>query len=310
MNEQHLDETSSSALTLNPYESAKLIALRQSRGSDMQSLLVPPPISDAPLPLIAKPKEKVPKKNFQKQYRSALREMQNKNKEKVIEDSKNGNRRLRKLSAFKNVSSRVFGSCSTACGSTVSSSRVNIGIENEDDGVSCLTSSIASEGTRQTTKNYLLLNKLDAMKIRPRPETPEEKVRLHESYGKVPEYVLKRKEELAQLRQIKEDEENPIDIIPEGKKNIQCLNHPHVKRNLLYKCLCLGMMLLPEQERRETLSLLYQKQDDAKKQLQSLPFTGDSLKLKKRRKNLEDSLLDIDNAIRLFQKDKVYIQSK
>lgn len=67
------------------------------------------------------------------------------------------------------------------------------------------------------------------------------------------------------------------------------------------------MILLPEQERRETLSLLHQKQDNTKKQLQSLSITGDSLKLKRHRKKLEDALLEVESAIKLFQKDKVYV---
>ena len=68
------------------------------------------------------------------------------------------------------------------------------------------------------------------------------------------------------------------------------------------------MMILPEQERLDTLNLLRQKEDDTKRELQSLSFTGDSLKLKQRRKKLENKLQEVADAIILFQKDVVYIQ--
>ena len=68
------------------------------------------------------------------------------------------------------------------------------------------------------------------------------------------------------------------------------------------------MMILPEQERLDTLNLLRQKEDDTKRELQSLSFTGDSLKLKQRRKKLENKLQEVADAIILFQKDVVYVQ--
>ena len=68
------------------------------------------------------------------------------------------------------------------------------------------------------------------------------------------------------------------------------------------------MMILPKQERLDTLNLLRQKEDDTKRELQSLSFTGDSLKLKQRRKKLENKLQEVADAIILFQKDVVYVQ--
>lgn len=190
---------------------AKIIALRQNRGSEMKSLLIPPP-TPPPVPLVPK-KIKVVPKNHQREYRSTLRDIQNRNnlkkKEQKIQDEEEMTVKLRRMSQFKNVSSRVF--CSAGNGEEQ---------EHDDhDNLSCLTSSISSiiDDTSRM-KNYVLMNKLDAVRSRRPKDAPKEEIQFHENYGKVPDYVQKRKEELNEIKRLRDEaEQAPLDIIPNGK---------------------------------------------------------------------------------------------
>mmetsp|Transcript_24061 Transcript_24061/g.36104 ORF Transcript_24061/g.36104 Transcript_24061/m.36104 type:complete len:326 (-) Transcript_24061:7-984(-) len=271
----------------SPTETAKMIALRQNEGSEVKSLLAPPPV--APQEPIIKRKPKKKPKNFQKENRSALKEMQN--QKKLLAASKAAALpSTRKMSQFKNIPSRVFSSDnSTTCRLALSSGSTQQSPIADDDCVSyqpsVAGSSVSSITNASTsTKNYLAMNKQDAMRPRPKPPPKEEKQRHHSSYGKVPAYVRKRKEELAERERIRYLEENPVDVAPEG------------------------MMLLSEQDRLETLGLLRQKEDSAQKELDSLSITGDSLKLKRKRDKLEAAMREINDAIKIFSKEKVYVQ--
>jgi Calmodulin-binding len=67
------------------------------------------------------------------------------------------------------------------------------------------------------------------------------------------------------------------------------------------------MMLMPEEERLDTLEILKASKVEALKQLQALPFVIETPSLIRKQSMLENKLQEIDNAMNLFNKPKVYI---
>ena len=104
----------------------------------------------------------------------------------------------------------------------------------------------------------------------------------HESFGKVPNYLEQRK---AQWEEEKE----------EVRRRAPDPNCPS------------GMCLMPEEERLNTLDVLKESKSDALRQLQALPFVIETPSLIRKQQQLENKLREIDNAVSLFSKPKVYI---
>ncbi|NXI28556.1 ENKD1 protein, partial [Sterrhoptilus dennistouni] len=69
-----------------------------------------------------------------------------------------------------------------------------------------------------------------------------------------------------------------------------------------------GHTMMPESQRLDTLSSLKQSQEQLIKDLVLLPMRGDSLKMQKRRIELERKLSQIDEAIKIFSRPKVFIK--
>uniref|UniRef100_A0A8U7M4K4 Enkurin domain containing 1 n=1 Tax=Corvus moneduloides TaxID=1196302 RepID=A0A8U7M4K4_CORMO len=69
-----------------------------------------------------------------------------------------------------------------------------------------------------------------------------------------------------------------------------------------------GHTMMPESQRLETLSNLKQSQEQLIKDLVLLPMRGDSLKMQKRRVELERKLSQIEEAIKIFSRPKVFIK--
>lgn len=62
--------------------------------------------------------------------------------------------------------------------------------------------------------------------------------------------------------------------------------------------------------RQDTLEILHTSKVEALKQLQALPFVIETPSLKRRQQSLEDKLREIEKAIILFSKPKVYIANE
>lgn len=105
---------------------------------------------------------------------------------------------------------------------------------------------------------------------------------LHEDFGKVPTYLEERKARWAEEKE-------------EVRKRAPDPNCPK------------GMTLMPEAERVSTLEVLRVSKDEATKLLAKMPFVIETPSLKKRHSDLEAKLREIENAIALFSKSKVYI---
>ncbi|KAJ1427487.1 calmodulin-binding-domain-containing protein [Ochromonadaceae sp. CCMP2298] len=136
-----------------------------------------------------------------------------------------------------------------------------------------------------TTVDYVMRNKVEAMQLL--PEARSEKMvmnrpTVHEDFGRVPEYLEERKARWA----AEEEEERRRRPDP---------NCPP------------GMCLMSEEERCDTLDTLQASKNESLVQLRRLPFVVETPTMKKRQEFLEGKLREIDNAIAIFSKKKVYV---
>lgn len=104
----------------------------------------------------------------------------------------------------------------------------------------------------------------------------------HDSFGKVPEY-LKEYKAKAEIEEAEKRKRMPDPSCPKGMK------------------------LMPEEERKHTLSVLLASKEEAMKQLSQMPFLLETPSSRKKHSDLEDKLKEIENAIALFSRTKVYI---
>lgn len=104
----------------------------------------------------------------------------------------------------------------------------------------------------------------------------------HKSYGRVPRYLEDRKSQWA------EEEE-------ERKRNLPDPDCPR------------GMCKMPESERLETLDVLRRSLQEANAQLSAMPFVIETPSLRKKQVDLEMKIKEIERAIGIFSKPKVYI---
>lgn len=121
------------------------------------------------------------------------------------------------------------------------------------------------------------------MKPPSRPSKAEPDVKqINKSYGKVPNYLNKFKEQ-------KEEELRNKAIEEERAK------HPP------------GTRLMPEEERVETLNDLLAAKAETSHALEKLPVVAHSQKMERHKRELEDKLNRLDRAIETFSKKTVYV---
>ena len=104
----------------------------------------------------------------------------------------------------------------------------------------------------------------------------------HDEYGRVPEYLEERKARWA-------EEES------EKRRRMPDPNCPP------------GMCLMPDSERQNTLQVLQASKEEALNQLRRMPFVIETPSMRKKQEYLEGKLREIDNAVAIFSKDKVYV---
>mmetsp|Transcript_37004 Transcript_37004/g.37657 ORF Transcript_37004/g.37657 Transcript_37004/m.37657 type:complete len:300 (+) Transcript_37004:183-1082(+) len=131
-------------------------------------------------------------------------------------------------------------------------------------------------------KNFISENKLKSQAMLPPKVMSKDSNDKHEAYGRLPDYLMERKMKAAI------DEE-------ERKKNAPDPDCPR------------GMKRMPEEERLSTLEVLTSSKEECMRQLSKLPFIIDTPMLKNKQENLEQKLREIDNALELFRKPKVFI---
>jgi hypothetical protein len=136
----------------------------------------------------------------------------------------------------------------------------------------------------RTNTNFISRNRAKALTMAPRRADDDDGAdgAKHTNFGRVPEYLEQRK---AQWEEEKEERRRraPDPTCPPGMK------------------------LMPEAERLETLDVLHASRAETMKQLQALPFVIETPSLKRKQGMLEDKMREIEHAIGLFSKPKVFI---
>eukprot|EP00117_Sycon_ciliatum_P011040 scpid106391/ scgid0926/ Uncharacterized protein C16orf48 homolog len=69
-----------------------------------------------------------------------------------------------------------------------------------------------------------------------------------------------------------------------------------------------GHVVMPEKERQETLLKLENSHDKLSLELQAMPVRNDTLRIKNRKTELERSLEELEQALRIFSRPKVYVR--
>lgn len=133
-------------------------------------------------------------------------------------------------------------------------------------------------------RNFQKENARKVIKSKPVNVMPGDAPAKPKDFGKVPKYLQKRQEE---LRQEEEVARQLADI------DMDCPS---------------GMRLLPEAERVETLKILEQNKEKVTAEVGAMPFVVDTHGLKKRKQALENKLKDIDEAVKIFSRRKVYVE--
>lgn len=104
------------------------------------------------------------------------------------------------------------------------------------------------------------------------------------NFGKVPKYLRERQDELKEEeREMRRLADIDVDCPP-------------------------GMRLLPEGERQEMLRTLDQNRERVSNEIAKLPFVIDTVGLKKRKQAMENKIKEIDDAVRIFSRKKVYVE--
>jgi hypothetical protein len=134
------------------------------------------------------------------------------------------------------------------------------------------------------TPDFVTSNAWEIIQSTPaRPFEEESTVKAkHESFGRIPEYLLQRKEQWA-----REEEER--------RRNMPDPDCPP------------GMVRLDEDERVRTLGVLTKSLEQAQFQVSRLPLRIETLRQTRRKDELLARLQEIEDAIRVFSKPKVYV---
>lgn len=143
---------------------------------------------------------------------------------------------------------------------------------------------VMAEIAAPSNTDWVSRNKVKAMTMMANHRDSEggDRAERHEEFGRVPEYLEERKARWA-------EEES------EKRRRMPDPNCPP------------GMCLMPEAERQSTLQTLQQSKAEALNQLRRMPFVVETPSQKKKQEYLEAKLREIDGAIGIFSKDKVYV---
>jgi hypothetical protein len=133
-----------------------------------------------------------------------------------------------------------------------------------------------------STKNFVAANRISAASMKPHTPAEEKTSFRHSSQGVVPDYLVQRQKQWAK------DEADFLASQPDP-------NAPP------------GTVLMTDQERIETLRQLTESECEVRKQLASLPLVIQTAKMRRRQEDLETQLGEIEGAIAIFARPKVYV---
>jgi hypothetical protein len=131
-------------------------------------------------------------------------------------------------------------------------------------------------------EDFIHRNRADAVTMRTKNRENVEESGIHEEFGRVPRYLEERK-----ARWEEEDAER--------RRRMPDPNCPP------------GMTVMTEAERQQTLDMLQNSREEALQQLRRMPFVIETPSLRKKQDFLEGKLRELDNALAIFSKPKVYV---
>lgn len=105
---------------------------------------------------------------------------------------------------------------------------------------------------------------------------------LNPNYGKVPRYLEEFKSKRSEELELK-------------RKTIENADCPE------------GMRLMPEDERQDTLLMLDKGKEEVFQAINKLPIANNSGTIQRRRKNYEEKLTEIEAAVKMFSRPRVYV---
>jgi len=290
----------------SPHELARIIALRQSSGSDARNLLAPPPLEPIKPPIRKiKPAKEV--NNHQTKYKGLLKDLQNKNRtlskeqEEKVRNEKEKMIRMR-LKSVGQVGSKLFplrnlclsSTDPTTCNSNSQRTHSITGTTPTLEGTS--TSSAGS--TLSFTPQSTIFEMMKSQGIKKNKDTStinDDKsatIIKHCNFGRVPRYILERRIELAeedQGKRIRGEEEILADQENE-RCNMHSMGHSFALPNIH------RMSDLRMPEKQKLLRELSENEAKIKKELEKLPFGLQSEGSIRKRDRLYDSMKDIENT--------------
>lgn len=141
----------------------------------------------------------------------------------------------------------------------------------------------------KTDKDFVTANAVDAICMQPRNVPVEAKLAIHKKdMGKAPAYLTTMK---ARLNEEKE--------WVQSYRNHEEEQHQNTKAQYYRE--------LSEEERQELLAKLRTQQAERSRQIQSLPFSRDTMTQKARRERMEKELDEVEKAIAKLSKEVVYV---
>ncbi|DBA04071.1 TPA: hypothetical protein N0F65_009418 [Lagenidium giganteum] len=138
--------------------------------------------------------------------------------------------------------------------------------------------------TRKEPTDYVNANAWEVIRKTPRRliDDSQNQSTVHDSFGRLPKYLIERREEWA-----REEEER--------RRNAPDPDCPP------------GMMLMDEDERLRTLDVLRQRLEQARRQVNALPLRIETPSQIRRKNALDAKLEEIEDAIKVFDRKKVYV---
>ena len=219
--------------------------------------------------------------DYEKKNYTQLKQVQNENRKKKVESETRPPKEPFKIKRFQNVESVVYKNPAdmkkTKERATSAKGPVVVTYNPDDQG--------SVEAKPDLRKDYVKDNAKAAISqapVRLAEQAIDNPKSLNPSYGKVPQYI----EEFKAKREVQNERKR------QDEEQAKCPP---------------GMKLMSDQERLETLEILKKGKEDVWQDINKLPIASNTLTVQRRRAEYEGKLVDLENAIKTFSKQKVYV---
>ena len=131
--------------------------------------------------------------------------------------------------------------------------------------------------------NFVVSNRSDAVNMEVKRVEKPKVIHRHSEFGSIPRYIMERREHWAAEEKRKRDNSSDPDCPP-------------------------GLIVMPDEERLETLEILKQSEKETHELLHRLPLTATTERMIKRKEALESKLKEIESAKHIFMKPRVFVK--